>query len=181
MSRVRLGQATRIQNCLSEKSSLLFRPQLATLLAVRPGLEFSICDEGDYPAAQAFLSEFLPAMGDFLAARLGVGLTESIHLALSDSEAHVRRFPARPGELIELLDRGEFEELELSHGDPEAVAREHYSRSSYAHAVATLVDVSHGAPAEAISGEPGIYLDVEALEALAGELDVLAMPAHDGS
>jgi hypothetical protein len=134
-----------------------------------PSMRLAIHDERGDPAAEAFLTEFLPSVGASMATRLGIALTGEVNVILSTRVVHEQRFPPRAHEAVEVLDRFNPEE---SRADPAAVAAR-YPRQTYAHGIATKVHPQHTPPSNATVGAAGIYLDMDSIEALAAEADVL--------
>jgi hypothetical protein len=82
-------------------------------------------DEGGFAAAEGFLSTFLPAAATTLERYLGRGVGEPVHVILSETATHERRFPPKEDEILGLVEPETLEEFEDENIDARQTLDEH--------------------------------------------------------
>ena len=137
-------------------------------VAKRPPI--SITDERGREEFAVVLEAELSVLDGSLAELHGRTREGPLHLVISDSAHHERRFPPERAEgLIELDQRhSDGEESERSEGE----RAEHFASVTYKLGVATAAR-DGDLPRGAAPGDPTIYLDAEAIEVQADRLGVL--------
>jgi hypothetical protein len=128
-------------------------------------VKIEVHDEAGREAARTFVESWLSVAARQLTALIGdTRRDETVHVVLSDTDVHQRRFPPRSNDLAALFGPDDEEEL--------SAAAEEIPASLYAHGVTTIASSSQAPPAAVPIGAPVIYLDVETITELAQQRGV---------
>ena len=123
-------------------------------------MDFSIHDESNFDAEEAFLEGWLPVASAALLQSLGMlAVATPIHVVLSGAQTHRRRFPPRTDEVRQLIQRVD----PIEDDDLAAL----YPVTMYAHGVTTIAAQQHSLPADVTAGDAAVFIDVETVNELA--------------
>lgn len=139
-------------------------------------MTFKIHEEAPFPGATAVLRQWLPEADASLRSILGsVGGSEDVHVVLSTSQRHERRFPPRSELLQALFSQAELQELDPPEaGNGASPLQALYEARLYLHGVTVVATAEHAFPAAVPVGADVIALDLPTIMRISEELGVPA-------